>query len=52
MQTTDSLKHALEVLKTESIFNETLQILEKNGIVENIEEWPMRTRILNKKYGA
>lgn len=52
MQTTDLLKHASEVLKTEHIFNETLQSLERNGIVENIEEWPIRTRVLNKKYGA
>lgn len=52
MQTTHSLKHASEVLNSESVFNETLNRLEKNGVVINIEEWPMRTRILNKKYGA
>ena len=52
MQTTYLLKHASQVLNTENIFIETLQSLEKKGFVKNIDELPMRTRILNKKYGA
>lgn len=52
MQTTDSLKHVSEVLSTETIFNETLHSLEENEVIENIKEWwPIKTRILNRKYG-
>jgi hypothetical protein len=47
MQTTDSLKHASEILKSEDMFNEILSNLEKNEIIVNIEELPLRTRIKN-----
>jgi len=52
MQTTDSLKHASEILKSENVFYEILANLEKNKIVINIDEWPLKTLILNKKYDA
>jgi len=49
MQTSDSLKDASKILNTENIFNEILFTLEKKEIVVNIGEWPLQTRILNKK---
>ena len=52
MQTTDSLKHASEILKSENVIYEILSSLEKKKIVINIDEWPLKTLILNKKYGA
>jgi hypothetical protein len=48
MQTTDSLKHVSEILNSENIFNEILSNLERNKIIINIEELPLKTRILNK----
>ena len=48
MQTTESLQHAYQILNSEKVFNETMSSLEQQEIIINIDEWPLRTRILNK----
>lgn len=52
MQTTDSLKYALEIFKTESVFFNTMKILEEKEIVINIDQPPLITRVLIKKYSS
>lgn len=48
LQTSKSLTHIIELIKTEKKFSELLNILIEKGILVNIDKFPFRTIILKQ----